>query len=126
MNEEDKKLFDLTVRQRLPLTPYPEPLPEGSWLTPSILMKMGYSYWMQKGEDVYGIVVMTFGKGRVCSNLNAFGYDDFWCFENYYASVDALIAWDPAQTNELQGWFRNFSTSRRREGGDPNKGHIQP
>jgi hypothetical protein len=125
MNEIEKLLFDCSIRQRLPETPYPEPISESSGFTPAKLLEFGYAYWMQKGDEIFGITIMTFGKGRICSNLNNCGYDDFWCYESFYDAVQALIAWNPIDEQEVQGWFRHYSTGRRREGGDPSKEHIE-
>lgn len=86
------------------------------------LQGMGYLVWRQFDNGEWAAVApMTFGKGRICYQLNPDGYEDGWCYESLVQAVTALGAWDPDQTAEPMGWFRHPYSGRRREGGDPAK-----
>ena len=106
------------------------PLPdarENPRISDQIIAEWGYVYWRELDDGtVYGILPMTFGKGRVCADLDPFGYAEFWCFDNLLDAIEALRSWNPETSDEVEGWMRHFPSHRRRIGGDPSTEHIQP
>lgn len=125
MNHQEKMLFDQQIKTRHPWIPYPPEMEGRGPMTDRELIEMGYIFWMMKGDELYGVIEATFGKGRVCKNLDYFGSEDFYCYESLKVAIEALSNWDPETCSEIQGWFRNFSTSRRRTDGDPEKEYYQ-
>jgi hypothetical protein len=49
----------------------------------------------------------------ILSGINAWGYEDRWCFSTYEEAKSALDAWDG--TGEPEGWHRHPKTGRRRD-----------
>lgn len=89
------------------------------------LRGMGYVFWRQFPDGEWAAVVpMTYGKGRICYQLNPAGYEDGWCYETIGQAITGLEAWDPEKDPEPTGWFRHPFTGRRREGGDPAKEYV--
>jgi hypothetical protein len=67
---------------------------------------------------------MSYGKGRLCADLNPEGYDDSWCYDTLDGAIAAMQAWDPEKQKEPDGWMRHISTARRRPGGDASREYI--
>jgi hypothetical protein len=68
---------------------------------------------------------MSYGKGRLCADLNPEGYDDSWCYDTLDGAIAAMQAWDPEKQAEPDGWMRHIPTARRRPGGDAFREYIQ-
>jgi hypothetical protein len=88
------------------------------------LRDWGYVAWRQVDGLWLGVLPMTFGKGRLCADLNLTGFEDAWCYESLGQAVEAMLRWDPAVSDEPAGWFRHPYSGRRRPSGDVSKEHV--
>lgn len=92
--------------------------------TPEQLSEMGYTAYHQVGDALLGILLMTYGKGRLVADINFFGYEDFWCYESEIAAALAMFRWDPRVSPEPTGWMRHPRSGRRRPNGDATQEYI--
>lgn len=94
-------------------------------LTDDQLRSFGYIAWrlLDCGSWV-GVLPMTFGKGRLCIDLDYFGYADGYCYSSVKGAIEAMNTLDPQLEREPEGWMRHPSSGRRREGGDPTKEEV--
>ncbi len=88
------------------------------------LETMGYVAWRQVDSVWLGVAPMTFGKGRLCFDLNPGGYDDGWCYASLSGAIAAMLQWDLAVAAEPDGWFRHPFTGRRRPNGDAAQEYV--
>lgn len=51
----------------------------------------------------------------ILAGLNAWGYEDRWCYGSYDKAKGALDAWDGADKTEPTGWHRHVDSGRRRD-----------
>ena len=67
----------------------------------------------EKGEAaIVGVMPLLFTHAIV-SGINAYGYEDRWCYESYAEAKAALDAWDG--TGEPNNWHRHPPSGRRRD-----------
>lgn len=93
--------------------------------TPEQLRAMGYIAWRQLDDGSWlGVAPMTFGKGRVCVDLDPFGYADGYCYTSQVEAINAMQAFDPVRDEEPDGWFRHPQSGRRRPDGDKSKEYL--
>jgi hypothetical protein len=92
--------------------------------TAESLLDRGFVACRQIGDTWLGVLRMTYGKGRLCSDLNPDGYDDSWCYDTLDSAIAAMNAWDPEKQVEPDGWMRHINTARRRPDGDASKEYI--
>ncbi len=51
----------------------------------------------------------------IVSGIHELGYEDRWCYHNYYDAQDALEEWaEHPEMKEPTGWHRHPSTGRRK------------
>ncbi|MFK4132332.1 hypothetical protein ACI2KR_08565 [Pseudomonas luteola] len=94
-------------------------------LNNEFLAKCGYVYWKDFGDHgIYGVMPTSFGKGRVCGDLDFGGYKEFWCFETLNGAIEALHGWDHNNSPEVEGWIRHVPSHRRRPNGDASLEHV--
>lgn len=55
-----------------------------------------------------------------------FGYEDRWCFYNYFGALRALTKWDGREGTEPEGWHRHPRSGRRRPGGNEALEYVNP
>lgn len=90
--------------------------------TEELIRSHGYVAWREIEPGEYlGVLPMTFGKGRLCTGLTVVGYELGYCYESLSAAIVAMHAFRPQEMAEPDGWFREVTSGRRREGGDPAK-----
>lgn len=89
------------------------------------LLDRGFVAAWQAGDNWVGVLNMSYGKGRLCADLNPEGYDDSWCYNSLEGAIAAMKAWDPETQPEPDGWMRHIHTARRRPGGDASKEYVQ-
>lgn len=89
------------------------------------LAAFGYHYYrVFASGEVWAVAPYSISNGRLFVDIHGDGYRDFYCFCDYPTALAALQAFDPVTMEEPQGWHRHFSSSRRRENGNPAKESI--
>jgi hypothetical protein len=92
--------------------------------TEASLVERGFVACRKVGDAWFGVIRMTYGKGRLCAELNLDGYDDSWCYDTIEGAISAMNAWDPEAQTEPDGWMRHINTARRRPDGDASKEYV--
>jgi len=62
--------------------------------------------------SVVAVMAMTFGKGRLCLDLNEFGHEGVYCYETLGEAARAMYEYDGE--TEPSGWIRHPQSGRRR------------
>lgn len=89
------------------------------------LLDWGYVYWRELPDGaLYGVLSLSFGKGRICKDLCEDGYTDYWSFDNALDAAVALRDWTQSTQIEPEGWTMHHPSNRRRIKGDPSTEHI--
>ena len=92
--------------------------------TEADLLERGFIASRKPGDTWVGVLRMTYGKGRLCADLNPEGYDDSWCYDSIQGAIDPMHAWNPDTQAEPENWMRHINTARRRPGGDAAEEYI--
>ena len=95
------------------------PLSKESGLSIEFMEKNGYVFWREIDGIVYAIAPMSFGKGRLLVDVSPMSYEDFYCFPSVERAIASLERYQGENGPEFTDWHRHYSTSRRREDGDP-------
>lgn len=74
---------------------------------------MGYSDVRQLPDGSWAGITRLMFTYAILSGLNAWGYEDRWCFEREADARAALAAWD-GEGDPGDKWHRNPTTGRRR------------
>jgi hypothetical protein len=83
----------------------PQPMGGGKW---AALSRFAYTCAILKGDM-----------------FDDYGYEDRWCFCNFYVAGAALVEWrNRGFEGEPIGWHRHPDSGRRRPDGDPSKEYI--
>lgn len=85
--------------------------------------------WVVVKRDGVGVwvVPLMFTTAIITGPVDAYEYDDRWCYTNPLAAVHAARRWGgPWNGGEPQGWHRHPSSGRRRPDGDASRETVAP
>lgn len=90
--------------------------------TDTEMREMGYTNWRTlPGGTILAVGPMAFGNGRLFVDINAYGYEDCYCYDSLELAEKSMLEFNPETEAEPFGWKRHPFSGRRREGGDPKK-----
>lgn len=77
------------------------------------LLAMGYTDITVLPNGDYACIFKFMFTYAILFGMNAWGYEQRWCYHSYEAARAALTAWDGE--GDPDGWHRHFPSGRRRD-----------
>lgn len=90
-------------------------------LTEQQVLDQGFQFVRQLPDGSWMAVAQMIYNGRLYVDVQHCSFEACYCYKTVPEAVAAMMAFDPEQDDEPQGWFKDPKTNRIRPDGDKSR-----